>query len=155
MTVSSKGQKRSGADEVIRRRPKPFFQELGFHRASPWSESLAVRAAACRKRTPLEISGKFICLRVEFYGDDGQATGWAMEHLRRSFAHAWIEYVARGSPKPDVPELTWIAKNHHRHRMAQLQEDYRNILDGNTPVERFPDRHAHRFGSPPTWTTPQ
>ena len=66
------------------------------------------------------------------------------EHLRQSFSHAWIEYIARGLPEPDVPESTWIAENHHRHRMAQLQEDHRNIPDGNTPVERFQDRHAHR-----------
>ena len=28
---------------------------------------------------------EFLCLRVEFYGVDMHATGWAMEHLQRSF----------------------------------------------------------------------
>ena len=38
----------------------------------------------------------------------------------------------------------WLATFKVMHRMAQLQEDYRNILDGYTPVERFLDRHIHR-----------
>ena len=73
---------------------------------------------------------------MEYYGNDQQDTGWAMEHLRRSFTHAWLEFTARGSPEPDVPETTWIAENHHWHRVARLQEDYRNILHGNTPASR-------------------
>ena len=79
---------------VARRRPEPFFHKLGFHRASPWSETFAVHAAACWRRHTFEVPGKFLFLQVELYGDDVQTTGWAMEHLRRSFAHAWLEYTA-------------------------------------------------------------
>ena len=97
-----------------------------------------MQSAASWEIRTFEVPREYLCFRVEYYGDDQQGTGWAMEHLRRSFAHAWLEFTARGSPEPDVPETTWIAENHHRHRVARLQEDYRHILYGSTPVKEFP-----------------
>ena len=72
-----------------------------------------------------------------------------MEHLRRSFAQAWLGYVAGGSPEPDVPDTIWVAENHHRYRVAQMQQDYRSLLCGGTPVEELPGfgaegRHVQR-----------
>ena len=52
---------------------------------------------------------------------------WPADHLRQT----------------SLTDSSWIAENHHRHCMARLQEDYRHIVDCNTPVENFADRHAH------------
>lgn len=52
------------------------------------------------------------------------------------------EYGVRGLPESDNSEATWIAENHHRHRLSQLQEDFRHIIDNNTPVEKIPDNQG-------------
>ena len=102
-------------------------------RPSDWLQTLAICATASR-----HCHSEFLFIHVEYYGDDIQATGWAMEHLRRFFAHAWLKFTARGCPEPDIPESTWIAESRHRHQFFQLQEDYRIVVNNNTPAEQFP-----------------
>ena len=85
-----------------------------------------------------EVPLEYLFLRVKYYEDNVQATGWAMEHLRRSFVHAWLEFTARGRPEPNISESTWVAENYHWQRVSRLQEDFRVTISNNTLVEQFP-----------------
>ena len=123
-------------------RRQELVYELGANRASGGPQDINVGTTVSHEQATFEIPGEYLCLRVEYRGSDSQNTGWAMEHLRRSFAQAWLGYAADGSLELDVPDTIWVAENHHRYRVAQIQQDYRFLLCGGIRPEGIQGYHT-------------